>query len=140
MSGEVDWLGGGAATATVPPTTTKPTRQQHKASIPFADAWLVFRANDDGRVEALRAVAGSHLNRLKPGEPRDWSHDIHLAAFAPEGQPVADIAARDAWQGFLKAWPIDRQHLAEAMRQAAQVVGLEYLAWTADRYEEAIKP
>lgn len=147
MSGEIDWLGGGGEVATVatvpalvaaPPPPTR-RRAAPKGAIPFPDAWLLFRVADDGRAEDVRAVAGSHLNRLQAGEARDWSHDIHLAAFGPEDQPVRDMEARDAWQGFLRAWPVDPQHLAEAMRQVSQVEGLEWLHGMAAIYEDARK-
>ena len=124
-------------------TTPAPRPRQARApstlgKIPLADAWVIFRASDDGMADDVRVVAGSHLNRLRPGEPRDWSHDIHLAAFAPTGPAIPEILARDAWQGFLQAWPIDKAHIAEAMRQAAQVEGLEWLHAAATRVEEAV--
>jgi hypothetical protein len=129
------------ATATPSPAAPPQRRRQAKATIPFPDAWLVFRAADDGSAEDVRAVAGSHLNRLRAAKwiSRDWSHDIHLAAFAPGDQPIQDIAARDAWMGFLKLWRVPPEHLPEAMRQAAQIEGLEYLSGLADIYAEATK-
>lgn len=60
----------------------------------------------------------------------------NACAGAPE---AGDGAAGAAWMGFLQLWKVEPQHLAEAMRQAAQIEGLEHLAWTADRYEEAVK-
>lgn len=126
-----------AATPSPPARRTATREPRDLGSIPLADAWLIFRAADDGRADDVRVARGSHLNRLRPDEPRDWTHDVQLVAFAPADQPVAEIKARDAWQGFLRAWPIDPAHLAAAMREAARVEGLEWLHGMAAIYQEA---
>lgn len=112
--------------------TAKPLRVPKPKPIPFQDAWLIFRVNDDGEVEDLRVAEGSHLNRWRAGEPRDWSHDLRLAEFGATPQA--------AWQEFCLRW----RHwlppqLADAMRAASRIEGLEWLAGQAEIYEEATR-
>lgn len=123
-----------ATPAEAPPKPPRQTRAggARQPAVAFQDAWLVFRVGDDGGVEDLRVATGSHLNRLPKGEPRDWTNDIQLAAFGP--------TPKDAWREFCLTWGIEPKHRPAAMREAARIEGLDWLALAADRYAEAVTP
>lgn len=109
-----------------PPATAQPTRRRapakpRAATIPFADAWILFRLTDDGEATDLRVTRGSLLNRLPPGQPRDWTHEIGLAAYAP-GDPAA------AWREWCRLWRMSATERGGLMDDLAAVEGLEWLA------------
>lgn len=131
--------------AVATPEPPKPRRQTRGAgwpadlgTIPLADAWLLFRVGDDGLAEDVRVARGSHLNRLRNGEARDWDRDIALHAFTPD-DVVPALRADMTWRAFLSAWQIAPEALAAAMREAARIEGLEWLYGQAERYEEATR-
>ncbi len=142
---DIDWLADEPAAPSAPtPRAPKPDRPPPPYPAPLGtispvDAWLVFRtvqdAPEDGGgwgVEHLRVAKGAALNRLKPGEPKDWTHDVPLLR---DGEN-----ADHAWRRFCREWEFTTpQELAAAMREVARIAGLEWCAAQADRYEEALR-
>jgi hypothetical protein len=130
MSSDIDWLGAPADPAPAASQPIPRPRAPKAKQIPFADAWLLFAVGEDGAVEGLQVTRGSHLNRLKPDAPRDWTFDIHFAAFGPDPQT--------AWREFCLRWHINNDQRGDAMRAVAAVEGCEWLAGQADHWDYAI--
>ena len=128
-----------AQTPAAPVETTpapKPVARPKKpAALPAVDAWLVFRTVEGSsgardRVENLRIASANHLNRYRPGEPKDWDLDIPLLKHD-------DRDALRCWKQFVRDWEWTPAELACAMEEAAKIEGLEGLMIDARAYREA---
>jgi hypothetical protein len=117
------------------PKPASAPREAKPGRIEARRAWLVFRSCEgaDGmrdHCEHLRVAEDRALNRVRPGEPRDWDWDVPLMHHD-------DTDPQAAWQRFVLSWRFSPIELGAAMKAASVIQGLEHLARDAERYREA---